>query len=264
MLALLASSLPALSAVPPMLSAVTPALSAVPPAETFPDLGLTITFPGSWTDVAPIATSNPQLKGRWSAKVDGSSLEVDLFVLANEEFDFHEPDDVTDILLENVRDAKSGDPGFWFTKNVLVQGPFGYATYGSVASGPLHGSSGTEVEGTLLALGGLLEKHGYSLEITCKPAATDAQAKLLFDFLSSGVVYKGATRNAAWTDEERKRAGSATPPRRRTRSSRSRSARSTTSSSRTPRAGRSSARRWRRASTPCRRRSRSRTSRDNV
>ena len=172
--------------------------------QSFAELGLTLTFPQDWTDLAPVPAKNPQVKGRWSAKLEGASLEIDFYALETAEFEFAEPDDVTDIVLENVRDPKQGDPGFGFTKSQLVKGAFGYASYGSIASGPLHKGSGTEVEGTLLVLGGLLEKYGYSLEIVCKPEASDAQEKRLRDFLTTGVVYKGAVRNASWTDDEAK------------------------------------------------------------
>jgi hypothetical protein len=172
--------------------------------QAFADLGLTITFPQEWADVAPMQAPNPQVKGRWSAKLEGASLEILFYALENSEFDFHEPDDVTDIVLENVRDPKEGDPGFWFTKTQLVKGAYGYASYGSIASGPIHKGSGTEVAGTLLVLGGLLEKYGYTLEIICKPEASEAQEKSLREFLTKGVAYKGPVRDAKWTEEEAK------------------------------------------------------------
>jgi hypothetical protein len=194
----------ALSLVETLATSVAATIPADERVHAFADLGLTITFPQDWTDVAPLESRNPQLKGSWSAKLGGSSLRIAFYVLDNEEFDFHEPDDVTDITLENVRDPKQGDAGFWFTKTQLVKGPFGYASYGSVASGPLHKGGGNEIEGTLLVLGGLLEKFGYSLEVECRPEASEAQEKALRDFLTSGVAYKGPVRNASWTDEEAK------------------------------------------------------------
>ncbi|HEV8113003.1 MAG TPA: hypothetical protein VGR31_09525 [Planctomycetota bacterium] len=170
--------------------------------QSLPDYGLTITFPQAFADVAAVPTQNPQLKGRWSAKLEGVALELDLYVLASEEFGFAEPDDVTEITLENVRDPKHGDPGFWFDKTLLVQGPFGWAAYGSIGWGPLHDKDGTNVVGTLFVLGGLVEKNGYSLEVIAQPALSDAQAKTVVEFLKTGVAYKGTVRNPKWTDDE--------------------------------------------------------------
>jgi hypothetical protein len=170
--------------------------------QTLTDYGVTLTFPASFTEIAAVPTKNPQLKGRWRAKLENTALEIDLYVLPNEEFSFAEPDDVTEITLENVRDPAHGDPGFWFQKTLLVPGPFGWASYGSIGWGPTHDKTGANVEGSLFVLGGLLEKSGYSLEVLARPALDDAQAKTIVDFLKSGLVYKGAVRNAKWTDDE--------------------------------------------------------------
>lgn len=166
------------------------------------EYGLTITFPPSFTAVSTAHPNNPQKKGRWTAKLEGAALEVDLYVLPGKEFSFAEPDDVTEVTLENVRDPAKGDPEFWFQKTMLVPGPFGWASYGSIGWGPLHDKGGTNVEATLFVLGGLLETEGYSLEVLARPALADAQANAIVDFLKTGVVYKGAVRNPKWTDDE--------------------------------------------------------------
>ncbi len=173
-----------------------------PRVQSLPAYGLTITLPAQLTELQKKASRNAEMKGCWTGKLEETSVEITLYVLADEKFGFTEPDDVTEIVLENVRDPKKGDPAFWFEKTQLVVGPFGWAGYGSIGWGALHDQDGTKVEGTLLVLDGLLEKNGYSLEVVAQPALTDAQSKAVLDFFRTGVVYKGSMRNPKWTDDE--------------------------------------------------------------
>src|SRR4030095_7220508 len=90
---------------------------AAPPAQpgtskTFPDLGLTIRFPASFSELQEQRYSGTnQLRQRWNAKLGSVSLQIDLWAIPiDAKFDFQEPEDVMDMLLYNLRDAKGGDP----------------------------------------------------------------------------------------------------------------------------------------------------------
>ena len=182
--------------------ALAPAPSQESPVQTFDEYGLTLTLPAEFTDLTKAPTGNEQLKGRWKAKLGESALEIDLYVLDSEQFGFAEPGDVTEIALRNVRDPKRGDPLFWFEKTELVQGAFGWASFGSIGWGDLHDKSGEKVVGSLYLLGGLLQKHGYSVEVNAEPKLADDQAKVVLEFLRKGVAYKGVARDPKWTDAE--------------------------------------------------------------
>jgi hypothetical protein len=186
---------------------VTPRASASPAQDdhtkTFADYGLTLTFPAEFTALKDRKASG-QVKGSWGASLSGANVSVVLYVLPNKEFGFAEPEDVSEIVLENMRESEGGDPSFGYEKTLLVPGPFGYAPYGAIGYGAVHKKDSTEIGGTLFVLGGLLKEHGYSLEVSATPALPEADAKVVLDFLKKGVVYKGDLRVAKWTDEEAK------------------------------------------------------------
>jgi hypothetical protein len=118
------------------------------------------------------------------------------------EFRFAEPDDVTDIILVNIRRPGRGDPGFWFENTEFVAGKFGWASYGSIASGTLHDEGGEKAVGTIFVLGGLLQGHGYAVEVSAPPDLEAEPTTAILDFLRKGVQYAGAVRDPKWTDAE--------------------------------------------------------------
>lgn len=193
-----------------MIAALLPALAVLaqaPPGQdsrskSFPDLGLTITLPAAFTEVSDDGPSGAQIKNQWMAKLAGTELEIALYVLPIQQFGFDEPEDVTALLLENLRDPKRGYGGFFFENLELVAGPFGFVPYASIGRGPLRDKAGTKVTGTMTILGGMLEKHGYCVQVAAEPALSDTEVKTVREFLAKGVVFKGAMRIAKWTDEE--------------------------------------------------------------
>jgi hypothetical protein len=142
------------------------------------------------------------VRASWNAKLGEAAVRIDLTLLPISEFRFAEPDDVTDILLVNVRRPGRGDPGFWFEKTELVPGSFGWASYGSIGSGTLHDAGGTEAVGAIHVLGGLLPRHGYAVEVSVPPGLTAEQEKAVLELLRKGVRYSGAVRDPKWTDDE--------------------------------------------------------------
>jgi len=186
---------------------VSPAAEKPPPAaqKEFRDLGLTVTLPGSFTELAEAPVRGNQLRQRWTAKLGSASLQIDLYAVPNElPFDFKEPEDVMDMLLDNLRNISNGDASFSFEDQRLVEGKFGVCPYGSLARGALHDREGTQETGQLYLLGGLLEMYGYSLEVTATPQPGLDAAKEIVQFLESGISYKGPLRDPKWPDDEAK------------------------------------------------------------
>jgi hypothetical protein len=173
-------------------------------SKTFPEYGLTLTFPAEFTDLAEAKAQNDQVKGDWRAKLGDARVSIYLFVLPSEEFGFAEPEDVSDITLFNMQQPESEDPSFGFEKTLLVPGPYGFAPYAAIGYGPVHKKDGTAITGTMLVMGGILKAHGYALEVHVTPALPDNDVKLIVDFFKKGVAYKGDTRVNKWTDEEAK------------------------------------------------------------
>lgn len=173
-------------------------------AKTFPDLGLTVTLPASFTDVKEVATGGSlQLRQRWDAKLGSVSLQIDVWAIAlDAQFDFQEPEDVMDMLLYNLRDAKGGDPSFSFEDQRLKKGSFGVCPYASLARGAIHERDGTQEIGTRFLLGGMLEKFGYSVEIVATPQPGLEGMKEIVHFLEGGISYKGPVRDWKWSEAE--------------------------------------------------------------
>jgi hypothetical protein len=169
--------------------------------QTVDELGLAFTLPAELTELKDRPTGN-QVKLAWGAKLGSASLRAALYALPLSEFDYDEPEDVTDNIREHFR--AHYDKTFGYAHTELCNGAFGYAPYGAIGWGPTQDKDGGEVNGTYCVLGGLLEQHGYALEIVANPALDAASEKLVLDFLRKGVVYQGKTRNATWTDEEAK------------------------------------------------------------
>lgn len=170
--------------------------------ETLAELGVTLRVPAAFTELAPIDAKerSDQILAAWTAKLGASSVSILFYALPESDFEFEEPEDVSDFLLDDFREQT--DASFAFSKLELVNGPLGTTPYASVAHGPIRGADGQTVTGTLLVLAGLLEQHGYSLEVHAAPALDAASEKLALDFLKKGLVYKGPTRKAEWTDAE--------------------------------------------------------------
>jgi hypothetical protein len=167
------------------------------------ELQLTLTLPDSLGELKaqPIDPKSTQLRGAWNVALGEAHAKIYLFVMPNEEFGYEEPEDVSDVLLENFRDRT--DKSFAYSNTELVEGSFGWAPYGAVAWGPIHDDAGAET-GTFYMLGGLLEKHGYALQVIAEPKLDAAGEGAVLEMLRRGMAYAGKTRNAQWTDEEAK------------------------------------------------------------
>lgn len=183
---------------PPVLRSEDPHIAAVA------DLGLTITFPAAFTDLEKASASgDKQIRGSWNAKLGEAEIRIDLLALPiGKRFQFAEPDDVTDIVLVNLRRPGRGDPGFWFEETELVPGKFGWASYGSIGRGTLHDAGGEKALGSIFVLGGLLPENGYAIEVRVPPDLAAEPTLSVLDFLRKGVQYAGAARDPKWTEAE--------------------------------------------------------------
>lgn len=165
--------------------------------------GLTITVPkalGEPKDI-PKTARNSQMRVGWDFHVGESAVSLVGFFMPSDEFGYEEPEDVSDLILENFRDRT--DKTFSYTNNELLDGPFGWAAYGALGWGPIHDKAGAEV-GTYYVLGGLLEKEGYALEVVAEPKLDAASEASVLEMLRKGVVWSGKQRNTQWTDAEAK------------------------------------------------------------
>jgi hypothetical protein len=173
-------------------------------SKEFPDLGLTVTLPASFTEVKELPVGNSgQLRQRWSAKLGSADLDIQVYALAlGAEFQFEEPEDVMDLVLDNLRDPKHGDPNYSFEDQHLVAGKFGVCPYASLARGAVRGSDGTQELATRFMLGGMLEKFGYTVELVASPKPGPEGEKEIVHFLETGIAYKGAVRDSKWSDAE--------------------------------------------------------------
>lgn len=172
------------------------------PSQEFPDLGLTLRLPKAVTELQASEQTSEQLRKHWTAKLGSVELEISFFVMPIQEFGFQEPEDVIELLLENVRAPGGLDPSFAFTQQRLVPGEFGVCSYASLAYGPWHADGATQETGLFCSLGGILEKHGYSLEVHATPVPGPEGVRALEEWLKSSVRFQGKARDPKWTEEE--------------------------------------------------------------
>lgn len=143
-----------------------------------------------------------QIQGGWNGKLAGSKVDVNVYVLPISQFGFVEPEDVTEILLENLRDEKKGDPNFGWDTQELRPGKFGWTPYASIAIG-VH-KKGTDTKSSSIMFSSLTKDAGYIVQVDVEPEPDEAATKTIVDWLMKGVVYAGEARNFKWTDEEAK------------------------------------------------------------
>jgi len=187
-----------------MLALVLAASAALAPLQVsageiarFPELGLELTLPAIELDEQ--RSESGQRKALWRGELEDCEVEIALIALARAEFHLAEPEDVTELIEENVRGKD--EPGFQFRERQLVAGPFGWVPYASLCAGELRAKDGS-VAGSILVLGGLQESQAYVLEIRTSPAAGDAIRAPLREVLGKGVRCTGPVRDSKWTDEE--------------------------------------------------------------
>lgn len=185
----------------------------------FEALGLTITLPEG-ADLLEAHPQDPRKKGSWLGTLGDGKVEIALYVLPKDEFFLEEPEDVTDLAAENLR--RGGYPGFHWEAEALRKGSFGHAPYAHLARGGLRraaprggagggargktsppgGAAAPPLVGSFLCIGGTLERAGWVLETTLRPAVSDDEAEQVLDELASGVRYEGPRRDPKWTREE--------------------------------------------------------------
>ncbi|HKB16194.1 MAG TPA: hypothetical protein VKF62_09010, partial [Planctomycetota bacterium] len=152
-----------------------------------------------------------QLRAQWTGKIGESRVQVDVRVYPLESFPLNDPEDVLDLLESNYADAKKeGVEGWSFDSTDFVEGKVGWIPYAAlgVRAGKSEGAEGRKgnakvrAEADSLALGGLLEKFGYSVEILVHPPLPEEGRRRLAGELGKSVAAKCRERNPAWGEEE--------------------------------------------------------------
>ncbi len=120
-------------------------------------------------------------------------------VMDSANYHFTEPGDVSNTMID---DERKSDKSFQEEEFTLIKGAFGYAPFGAYFEGDTHNKDG-EVNGRKLFLCGLLERHGYVLEVRFPKAnPSERDLKPFQNFLKREVSYDGPDRDPNWSDEE--------------------------------------------------------------
>lgn len=188
----------AMNAICAVLLALAPLRDAAEPLK-LEKLGLTIA-PPPLEDLTHQAAVRGQVNGSWQGKLAGSDVEVLVFVLSNSEFGFVEPEDVTEVLLDNLR--RKGSANFGWDTQDLLPGKYGYTPYASLAIGT-H-KEGTDAKSRVIMFSSLSKDAGYVVQIDVEPEPDAAATKTLTDWLTKGVAYDGEARNWKWSDADAK------------------------------------------------------------
>ncbi|HET6203564.1 MAG TPA: hypothetical protein VFI25_12260 [Planctomycetota bacterium] len=152
-----------------------------------------------------------QLKARWVGKRGESQVEVEVRVYPLEAFPLNEPEDVLDMLERNYADPKrKGEEEWAFDSTSFVEGKFGWVPYAALGVRAGRGGAGDgnedpgrrRAEGDVVALGGILEKFAYSLEVLARPPLPEAERRAIADGLAKGLTARSRARDPAWSEEE--------------------------------------------------------------
>ncbi len=148
--------------------------------------------------------SDGQLQGVWEGRIGQTKLSLALFFYDRERFGFREPHDVLRIAEFNLpapkgsKRKRNGQSSF--ASEEFREGPYGYipvAWMGIYA--PMDGTREVNHE---LHLTGLTETNAYNLKVKTDPALVEADRQAILDYVWSAMRYKGAVRDANWTDME--------------------------------------------------------------
>jgi hypothetical protein len=162
----------------------------------FADLGLTITVPELSGLKEIVGAATDQVRGVWTGKLGVSDVRISLYTFPLEKWGFREPGGVTVVMLDWLREK--GD--FDVDESSEREGKYGFAPVLSVVSGRMR--DGERVVGREYAASGLLAAHGYSLHVRAQPEPDEEARLKLTSFFEKGIVYAGAERDPAWTEEE--------------------------------------------------------------
>lgn len=176
-----------------------PAVSYAPETEpvVYDDLGLTLTLP-ELEGLKGGPKNDGYLRGAWMGKLGKSQVRIQLEVFPYDRYKLDQPDDVIRLMEINVPDKKNTI----FKGTGLHEGTYGFMCYAATARADRHGEGSTRVVSNEFFLGGVLDGPGYVIQVSCKPALTGDDDKVISDFFAEGVTYKGETANLEWTDEE--------------------------------------------------------------
>jgi hypothetical protein len=171
--------------------------------QTFADLGLTITFPATFTEVKTLKVDNKQQLAKWSAKLGPKFVFV--WLIEPPYPDLAEPSDITANIVLGMRDnGEHSNPSFHFDECKNITGSFGWAPYASFARCAQQEPGSTSKSSEEFYFCGLTKQRGYMLEVNVQAPPDAAQEQAVLEFFTKGVVYAGEKRDAKWSDEEAK------------------------------------------------------------
>ena len=142
------------------------------------------------------------LAGFWHGQLEGASLKLELFVIPRAAHGLNEPSDLVDLTEVSLanRDRRAKRPLFAFDESKPLTGAYGFISYGWLGLDVKR--QDTKPVGHFWCLGGILEQHGYTVEITSSPALNEAGVAAVERFLKEGVRYDGEVADTKWSDDE--------------------------------------------------------------
>lgn len=141
-----------------------------------------------------------QVLDSWRGSLFGAPLRISLIGLARSEFNFDEPDQLADLVLDNMaRDPRRG-ANLRFGEMQLRAGPYGIAPYAALLVAER--MERTDVDGYLYVVAGVVEQYCYLFEVDVQSKLSDEARAALENFVAKGIRYSGKPRDPKWTDEE--------------------------------------------------------------
>lgn len=184
------------------LALIAPSVALASEKYTIEDLQLEVDLSGL-EKVEGGVTERGHRRGHWKAVFDGTPVEVQLFTLREADgFQFDDPSEVLDVISWNRGNESraKGGPGYTFSSDGPLAGPFGRVPYGWIAVHDVY--TGTKLDGHEIFYGGITTDAGYYLEFTSREVFDEDKLDAFEVWAAKSVVYTGETIVPEWTDEE--------------------------------------------------------------
>ena len=143
-----------------------------------------------------VAAEHERLQLVLQGELGSSKARIRLWTFPRESYRIEEPEDLAELILGHRRRTEKS---FAFDQREFQEGAFGYVTYAVRARARIRSSGLTNEEYHLF---GVTEKHGYQLEVQCRPALDPTGVKAIEQLFREGISYSGPVRDHTWTDDE--------------------------------------------------------------
>ncbi len=163
----------------------------------FPDVKLSVALVGL-DGFEETTVKDSQVRRIWNGKIGKSAVRIRLAFYPRKDFGLNEPEDVLELIEDNLRRPK--DSHFQFRERSLVRGPYGALPYADF--GVSQTRSGTSVQAETYWFASVLEETGYSLQLDIRPAADAAARTRILDFFKKGVRARCKKDKVAWSKAE--------------------------------------------------------------